>query len=506
MANATSLQNYHCITIVLPSYYNCITIVMNWPIYFKDRLYLGNLDSPVALCTLWTPKETIVEQLDKSNFCVAGQLYSGRGLNFMVRNLLAKPSIQYLVVCGRSLNNSSELLFSFFENGDGEEEYIDKEVPRTVLAKLRGRINVIDLEGELDFSVIKKAISKCKLLDSDVAPQVFPDPEYIEKEAFPAESSVFRISGNYIGEVWLSALKHILKFGVSGERIGGCGVRCVHNLAAVVGDEDPRCPKIFPFFNFNLSDVENYIKNFFDPKLGQHSYSYGGRLQDYRGVDQIKVMKEKLKRFSGEEGALAVLWDPVKDNFPPEEGASKKLGKAEKWNVPCLNLVQAQIYGGNLFLTTYFRAHDIYNAWPRNLFALRELQARLAEFVELELGSLTVFSQFAWISESDLPQAQEIVADNYQPSCVWDPRGNFVIMVRGSTINAVHLSPEGRKLQEFSINGEEPKAAVKLCGEIIGELAISDLSHAADLGRELAKAEMAVKNDLNYQQDNSLEF
>ncbi|MEA2020734.1 MAG: hypothetical protein U9M98_03440, partial [Patescibacteria group bacterium] len=219
-----------------------------------------------------------------------------------------------------------------------------------------------------------------------------------------------------------------------------------------------------------------------------------------------KVMKEKLNRFEGEEGALAVLWDPVKDNFPPNRSDSEQLGKTEKWNVPCLNLVQGQIYNEKLFLTAYFRAHDIFNAWPRNLFALRELQTRLAKDIGYELGTLTVFSQFAWVSKNDLSQAQKVVDKYYKQQCVWDPRGNFVIEVNDSQIIAIHLSPEGKKLQEFSIDGNGPKAAVKLCGEIVGELAISDLNHAADLGRELVKAEIAVKNNLNYKQDNPLTF
>ncbi len=477
----------------------------DWPNYFKDRLYVGNLKSPVALCTLWTPKETIIDNLDKSSFCVAGQLYSGRGLNFIVRNLLAKPSIQYLVVCGRSLTNSDQLLLDFFEKGVGQDKYIDTEVSRSVLDKLRDYIKVIDLVGEMDAGVIKEAISKCSVRDFDLEPQTFPDPEYDQTDRFPTDSAVFKLRGSYIGEVWLRALKHVLKFGWKQERIGGYSVQCIHNLAAVIEKENSRQPKIYPYFNFDKEDVEFYIENFFDKNIGGDSYSYGGRLQSFRGVDQIEIIKEKLNRFEGEEGALAVLWDPEKDNFPPGKG-SGCLGKAEGWSVPCLNLVQGQIYNGRLFLTAYFRAHDVFNAWPRNLFALRELQFQLAEAAGCEPGSLTVFSQFAWVANNDLVFAREIVDKNYEQYCVWDPRGNFVIRVKDDEIIAVHISPEGKKLQEFSIDGQEPKAAVKLCGEIVGELAVSDLNHAADLGRELAKAEIAVKHDLDFAQDRPLIF
>lgn len=511
---------------------------MSWPIYFKNKLHLGNLESPVALCTLWTPKEKVIEQLDRNSFCVAGQLYSCRGLNFIVRNLLAKPSIQYIIVCGKSLTGTDAAIVDFFKEGKAKEGNIDPQIPPNALNELRESVEVIDLSGDLDSAKVQSTVSSLKPREEARKSQTFPEPPSGDEESFPTDPSLFKIRGDYIGEVWLRALKHILKFGQEQARIGGQKVKSIHNLAAVVEEEDPRGPQVFPYFNFDLADVETYIENFFSKELSGHSYSYGARLQNYRGVDQIRIMKDKLARFSGEEGALAVLWDPTVDNFPPpgtssdDEVASfkdkntiasfkdksaiasfssrsedkKHLGKTEKWNVPCLNLIQAQVYGGKLFLTACFRAHDVFNAWPRNLFALRELQCQLIGETDYELGLLTVFSQFAWVSKNDLPLAKGIVDENYKQLCEWDPRGNFVIEVEKNKIIAVHLSPEGKKLQEFSVDGKEPKAAVKLCGEIISELAVSDLNHAADLGRELAKAETAVKNNLVYKQDSPLKL
>ena len=35
----------------------------DWPIYFKDRLTISNLNSPIAIATLWTPKEVIAKMV-----------------------------------------------------------------------------------------------------------------------------------------------------------------------------------------------------------------------------------------------------------------------------------------------------------------------------------------------------------------------------------------------------------------------------------------------------------
>jgi dihydropteroate synthase len=51
-----------------------------------------------------------------------------------------------------------------------------------------------------------------------------------------------------------------------------------------------------------------------------------------------------------------------------------------------------------------------------------------------------------------------------------------------------------------------PKAAIVLYTKLAAVNAVSVISHAFDLGVELEKAEIAVKNNLEYVQDKSLIF
>lgn len=147
----------------------------------------------------------------------------------------------------------------------------------------------------------------------------------------------------------------------------------------------------------------------------------------------------------------------------------------------------------------------MFGAWPQNAFALRELQQRLAESCGKKVGSLTTVSHFAWIDENDAPLAQKILEENDEVTCQWDPRGNFIVDIEGNEIVARHLTPEGKELREFRIDGKKPKAARDLVDQIISELAVSELSHAADLGRQIARAEAAVKLGLKFKQDQPLE-
>ena len=214
--------------------------VEDWPLYFKEKLTIGNLDSPVGICTLWTPKEKILKELNPRSFCLGGQLYSRRGINFIVRNLLAKPSVRYLVVCGRDLSGSGRALIGFLAGGRLEEGVIDTEIPQEALEKLRRNISLIDLSGEEETRKVAGVIAELRPSPPVMEPQVFPEPELKSKGQFPTDPSVFKVRGDFVGEVWLRALKHVLKFGFEMERIGGGRVRGLHNLVSVI---EGRCRK-----------------------------------------------------------------------------------------------------------------------------------------------------------------------------------------------------------------------------------------------------------------------
>src|SRR3989344_176616 len=133
-----------------------------WPIYFKDKLIVDNLESNVGVATLWMPKESVAAELTKGSFSVCGQLYTKRGLNAIFRNILANPKIRYLVLCGVDRQGSGEALKKFFENSVGEhkenwgevagwkingddEALLDKELSREALELIRSKVEFIDM-------------------------------------------------------------------------------------------------------------------------------------------------------------------------------------------------------------------------------------------------------------------------------------------------------------------------------------------------------------------------
>ena len=91
---------------------------------------------------------------------------------------------------------------------------------------------------------------------------------------------------------------------------------------------------------------------------------------------------------------------------------------------------------------------------------------------------------------------------------VMDPKGYFLI----------HIDRKNNLLRvgycKFTKMGNDPvndmvaeivgKTAIEIVNTLIKENYISSLQHAGDMGIELCKAELALKNNLNYVQDKDL--
>src|SRR3989344_6725786 len=137
-----------------------------WPIYFKNNLHIGDTESSVGVATLWTKRELIADHIDKSKYNLIGQLYSKKGINFVIRNILAKPHIRHIVVCGSDLSGSGQAFINLIEKGlDADNKiigvndaFIEKEIDRDAIETFRKNVEVIDLREEQDPKKVESVI------------------------------------------------------------------------------------------------------------------------------------------------------------------------------------------------------------------------------------------------------------------------------------------------------------------------------------------------------------
>lgn len=476
---------------------------IGWPVYYSDSLIKGNMESEIAITTLWTPAKLIADNIDPELFSVIGQLYSKEGINFILRNILANPKIRYIIICGTELSGSGKALADFFAKGVDKDNniigndfaMIHKEIPIEAIELIRKNVRSENLIGTTDSDKIIEKIKNYKPIGKLFAEfQTFPDPKNELAVSFPCEETVFPIRSKYIGAAWLEIIKHIQRFGTIRNNFYGGSVREIFNIAAVVTDEDSFDPKMFPYMQVSKEEIEKYSQYIMNGNKGDEVYTYGERLWNYKGINQVEdVIVPYLKKYPTDRAAVAMMFDLAVDH------------KASR--APCMCMVQAATLGGKLNLTAYFRSHAVFSGWVLNAFGLRRLQKYIADKLGLKVGILTIFSNCAHIYDNEWMMAEKIVKDhgnNFE--LVLDPRGYFMITLDKKEIIAKHYSPDGKFLEEFRQDGLVPKAAMAMYAKLAAANTVSAVSHAFDLGVELEKAEIAMKNNLEYKQDKPLVF
>ncbi|MBS3171787.1 hypothetical protein J4449_04210 [Candidatus Woesearchaeota archaeon] len=486
-------------------------------LYKATRLIYGNPESNIGIVTLWTKPKELAQKIDSSKYCVLGPLYSAeRGLDLLIRNLLANSQITVLLLTGVDFSKSGIVLKDFFEKGffQGKtdttekpcwrvnseyEGYIDLDIPEETLNLIRETVTLIKVPdlSTFDFSTI-------------TAPQKTREKfVFIKKEEqvkkYTGEYIGYVVRGKTVAEAWLKILDTILKFGKESGTHYDDMQKEIINLMSVISDEDPNNLIVPEFFPSDKQHVNEYIPRMTKDLPGgttKSEYTYGSRMRSWFGIDQVNGAVEKLIREPVSRAVVISLWDTVKD---------LTLGGS-----PCLNHIWIRINNNKLFMTCIFRSHDMFEGYPENALALRVLQEEIRKLVEdgikakgeeinLRLGNLVILSQSAHIYDDSWERCQKIV-NMYLPRYAgllseFDPRGNLIINTEDDEIVVEHTSTTRETLGIY-----KAKSAEQMRDVLVKENIISLVPHALDIGLELMKAEIAIKLNLHYTQDNKLEL
>ncbi|WP_040656413.1 thymidylate synthase [Rubidibacter lacunae] len=490
------------------------------PPYKPNQLACGT--GQTAVVTGWTLKQAVISHLQSYEYAVVGQLYSPtRGLNVLIRNLLANPHVRYLVALDATREDRNagavRCLLDFFESGfeRGESDtgrecwivrspvagYLDPELPATILEQVRAAIAWERAEA------IAAAVERVQAIA-----QLDPLPVWGEAREFPMAEGVpsvlpgprygHRIEGKTIADTWVKIVHRIKTTGVVRPTAYDGFWQELVDLVAVVTDEPPAFH--FPEPNYLPIDrafLDSYIAQVMDdaPHRDGVKYTYGQRLRSWFGRDQIEQAIAKLVCDSGTARAVMSLWD-VRDH---DAGDSP----------PCLNHIWVRIGDRELSLTATFRSNDMFSAWPANAMGLRALQQHICTEVarrgglELQLGPLVTVSQSAHIYDDCWDNAERLVSNHYASLHAIrdydDPSGSFAIALDGDgAIVVEHLTPgSGEVTRSY-----RSRTAMQLYRKLAADFPALDVEHALYLGTELQKAETAARTGQSnrYVQDRPL--
>jgi thymidylate synthase len=468
----------------------------DWPIYFKNNLYVGDVESAVGVATLWTKKELIGEHLDKTKYNLVGQLYSKKGINYILRNILANPHTRCIVVCGSDLSGSGQALINLVEKGIDEEHcvigvsdaHIEKEIPTEAIEAFRKNVKIIDLREEQNPEIIAKTLEEHQKKEGVFAePATYPEPEPPKTERFPSESAIFRIAGEKTADIWVDVLRNIMRFGTTKTSHYDDDIRELLGVTTVTMGEDPDEPYL-PEWMLNLKREElfEYYQQYLTDHVQEgNPYGYGNRMRALRGKNQIEFIINRIKEERDDRGACAVTW-----NVDTDLGIKSR---------PCIILIQALVQDDKLHLIAYIRSNDMFQAWPRNNLALMRVQKEIAEATGIARGNLVVISASAHIYKKDWEDAAKVIKNETKLRCIPDPRGNVIVAVNQEkgVIELSLLSPRGEITAQTTA-----RDSVEAMEKITLNDWISKIEHGMDLGKQLGWADLALKYGFDFRQDN----
>lgn len=137
-------------------------------------------------------------------------------------------------------------------------------------------------------------------------------------------------------------------------------------------------------------------KNFMDTaEVEGWGYSYGQRLFDFSGHDQIEETIAKLKKNPESKSATIGLMDP------PNDGR----------HMPCITTLDFKIRGGKLMTTAFFRSQDAGKKLYADVRCLGEIAACVADGIGVPHGPLTLIIVSLHAYESDWERMRSLIAE-----------------------------------------------------------------------------------------------
>jgi len=465
----------------------------------RYQLRQGDLGQSVALCALWKDLDKLALTGDELHrFALVGNLYTPRGISILLRTLWLLPTIRHLFIWGPDLTNTGDALLRLWQHGvesdDSHATYIagtrirlDDALPQEAIHALRTGVILLDRRQERRLATLLAEAVALPPLPPHAPPRAFPDPVLTAPQVFPSLQIGFQVQAPRVADAWPQILQLVLRFGNIKPTEYGIEQKEVLGLTTVIHSEDPNVPYLAPFFSFTRDELDAYLPQVLEAILPEGlSYTYGSRLRVHFGKDQLATMIARLKAHWYTRRAVAVLWDPRED--------------AETAHPPCINQLMASVVDGRLHMTYVVRSQDMFAAWPQNTFAILKLQQQIAQAVGLQPGNLSSFSFSAHIYADDWGRAQAVVAGQWERmvrGLELDPQGNFVIAVHDGAIEVELLSPAGDQV----LWRARDTRADRLSREIAALRLASLPSHYLYLGRELQRAEEALRRGVPYAQE-----
>jgi thymidylate synthase len=461
----------------------------------------------------------------------------------MLCNLLFNPQVRHLIAIGQDLGlPTCDELEAFLEHGLEDATMLGAPVKRVRETsrvfpvtpgfderRLRERLSFSYLGKLSSESLASELMGRLRELPSEEPGNSAPERLRVDLDVAgsdngprrPSELGAHQVVRRRPLDCWEELVVRAMRFGRQVTLSNGPRLELL-NVKAVITDPERESREALERCGFDLEDLLAYEAKMLRAELPEEtSYTYGNRLRghfdgDTGPLDTLDAAIDRLRSNPETRHAYVSLWDNSLDlagepsrgtgdptrvaNGPAEAAGEDPDGAGElpeEIGAPCLTTLFFRKVGDRLSLTATYRAHNLLTAWLKNVYGLMAIQRYVAAGCELETGSITVISHSLGIDPSSPHfQLARSLSEGWKRdddrdretgkySLREDPNGYFVVSVdrQQGQIVAEHRFG-GVLVKRYS--GERAGA---LANEIAGDMAVSHISHALWLGRELERGE-----------------
>ncbi len=455
----------------------------------KKDIQIINPKSNIAVCTLWSKKESILKKIgeDSKYINIIGTLYTSYGVNHLLQTLGEHNEVNTLIVYGSDRSSSGDTLVDVFSQIKGIE-FSKKEIEEIInsvkvidLREAYKRNDIHSLKNILRASFQKEGIYRKKI-----------KLEIREKnvESFPYPISGFSLYDTSIFRLWVKILNQISKYGFEKPSEYKEPQLEVLNLTAVLGVYGNEYELEKDFFKYiKKEEFEKHVKDLLSgDKPDDVEYTYGYRLFSH-GIagNQIERMILRLSKKPYTRRAISIVIDPRSD-FDSEYP-------------PCIGVVQGIISGDYFNSIAYIRSNDMFRGWPVNMYG----QYKLAEYIvkrineeagtEYKIGTVATHSFSAHVYKHDWMSMEKVISENKGVFSLFnkDPKGNFIIYHEGDGVVIEFRTDEYLVEKKKFFNFSDAYNYIRSFN-LMPE-------HSVYLGKELWRAFDAKKRKEEYEQD-----
>jgi thymidylate synthase (methanogen type) len=202
-----------------------------------------------------------------------------------------------------------------------------------------------------------------------------------------------RIKAKTPGEAWRKVAKFVMS---NGEIVTDGKELLKEYLHLIVLVEKPlQNDKILKKFA-DKKMLEFMEKNFLETTpISEWGYSYGSRIFDFKGINQVEEIVKKLNEKPESKSALISLTDPTQDF---------------KGHSPCVSVIDFKLRKDILITTAFLRSQDVGKKIYADIIAIGKISKLIADRLNVKSGPLILIIVSAHVYKRDFKKINKLIS------------------------------------------------------------------------------------------------